>query len=239
MNMKIGVFQDLHANLPALKKAIEICRINDCEKIFHVGDLIGIGPYPKECLELSLSIKEMEFIMGNHDYLYPFGIPDTMSAEEKKHQEWTHEQIGNFYKTSVQKWPFIKEIELSGQRKITLQHYGIDKKTNWFKDHIAVPDESDLDRLFDGNNANIIFYGHNHMASDITGNCRYVNLGSAGCFTKAEVRIGILKISETALNLEKLSVPYDDNGFMEEFEIRQVPAREFIKKHFISRNQEL
>ena len=32
--MKIGVFQDLHANLPALKKAIEICRINDCEKYF-------------------------------------------------------------------------------------------------------------------------------------------------------------------------------------------------------------
>jgi predicted phosphodiesterase len=236
MNMNIGVFQDVHANLPALKKAIEIFRMNDCEKIFHVGDLIGIGPYPKECLELSLSIEEMEFIMGNHDYLYPFGIPNLLSAEEKAHQEWTHLQIGNSYKAVVQKWPFVKHIELSNQRKIIFQHYGVDEKTKWFKAHIAAPNETDLDRLFDYNKADIIFYGHNHVSSDITGMCRYVNLGSAGCFSKAEVRIGILKISDDELNLEKLSVPYDDDGFMEEFEIREVPAREFIKKNFISRS---
>ncbi len=235
--MKIGVFQDLHANLPALKKAIEIFRIYHCEKMVHVGDLIGIGPYPKECLELSLATREMEFIMGNHDYLYPFGIPKLMSDEEKKHQEWTHQQIGDSYQSYVQSWPFSKEIELGNNRSITFQHYGFDKKTNWFKEYIDNPNSSDLDELFDGYRSDIIFYGHNHLASDINGKCRYVNLGSAGCYNKPEVRIGILEVLDIELNLTKLSVPYDDDGFMEEFEIRNVPARAFIKKNFVTRSQ--
>lgn len=235
--MKIGIFQDLHANLPALKKAIEIFTEYECTKIIHVGDLIGIGPYPKECLELALSIKEMEFIMGNHDYLYPYGIPKSISEEEKIHQEWTHRQIGDSYKNNIKLWPFVKELKLSNNRIITFQHYGIDEKTNWFKEHIENPNAADLNEMFTGINSDIIFYGHNHVASDVNGNSRYVNLGSAGCFNKAEVRIGIMDVLDIELNLLKLSVPYDDDGFMEAFEIRNVPAREFIKKNFVSRNQ--
>jgi predicted phosphodiesterase len=210
--MKLGIFQDVHANLPALKKAVEVFRAIDCKKIFHVGDLIGIGPYPKECLDFSFSIHEMEFIMGNHDYWYPYGIPKLMQGEEEAHQKWTHEQIGELYKSDVQKWPFIKEFELSNKRKITFQHYGFDEKTNWFKAHITNPNESDLDTLFEGNNSDIIFYGHNHSASDIIGHCRYVNLGSAGCFNKPEVRLGILEVSETTLKLEKFSFAYNDES---------------------------
>ena len=174
--------------------------------------------------------------MGNHDYLYPHGIPKLMSSDEKKHQEWTHMQIGESYKTNVQKWPFIKIMELSNQRNITFQHYGFDKETNWFKDHITEPSEDDLDKMFKGDNSKIIFYGHNHEASDLIGNCRYINLGSAGCYNKSEVRIGILNVSDFELNIEKYSIPYDDNGLMEEYEIRKVPARDFIKKKFITRN---
>lgn len=233
--MKIGIFQDLHANLPALKKAIEVFKMYNCEKIFHVGDLIGIGPYPKECLELSLSIKEMEFLMGNHDYLYPNGITNLISEEEKKHQEWTHTQLGDSYKSQVKNWPFTKVIELSKNRSITFQHYGFDERTNWFKEYIADPNEFDLNEMFDGNNSDIVFYGHNHIASDIIGNCRYVNLGSAGCFNKPEVRIGVLEVLNHEFNLIKLSIPYEDDGFMEEFEVRNVPAKEFIKKNFVSR----
>jgi len=234
-NMTLGIFQDLHANLPALEKAIQLFRFHRCEKIIHVGDLIGIGPFPKECLELSLSIKEMELIMGNHDYLYPHGIPESMNEDEKKHQEWTHSQIGDIYKTNVREWPFIKSMELTNQRDITFQHYGFDNSTNWFKEHIAEPNEDDLDKMFEGTKSDIIFYGHNHQASDIVGKSRYVNLGSAGCHFTPEVRVGILYVSDTKMNLEKYSGPYDDNKFMEAFEIRKVPARDFIKKKFILR----
>lgn len=62
-------------------------------------------------------------------------------------------------------------------------------------------------------------------------------MGSAGCYNKQEVRIGILEVFDLELNLTKLSGPYDDDGFMEEFEIRNVPARAFIKKNVVTRSQ--
>ena len=46
-------------NLPALRKVISFFRKQGCDQIYHVGDLIGIGPHPKECMEFALSISEL------------------------------------------------------------------------------------------------------------------------------------------------------------------------------------
>ncbi len=238
--MKIGIFQDAHANLPAFKKAIEIFKQHNCSKIYHVGDLIGIGPHPKEVFELANSIKELELIMGNHDYWFAFGIPipqpKYMSDEEVEHQKWNHKQIGEEKRIIVQSWKFVVELELEHKRKITFMHYGYDEKTNWFRDYVKVPNREKLDVLFKGVDSEIIFYGHNHEASDIRGKSRYVNLGSSGCYNKSEVRLGVLEVKENSLILKKLSVEYNDNGLMEDFEIRKVPARDFITNTFITRS---
>lgn len=237
--MKIGIFQDIHANLPAFKKAIEVFRKHNCSKIYHVGDLIGIGPHPKEVFELAHSIEELELIMGNHDYWFAFGIPvpqpKLMSDEEVEHQKWNHLQIGEENRIIAQSWKFVIELKLVNDRSITFMHYGYDAKTNWFRGFVKTPNSENLDHLFRGVNSDIIFYGHNHDTSDIQGNSRYVNLGSAGCYDRPEARLGILEVTEDDLILEKLSITYDDDGLMEDFELRKVPAREFITKAFLTR----
>lgn len=232
--MKIGIFQDVHANLPAFKKAIHFFRENECSKIFHVGDLIAIGPYPKEVMELALTIEELVFVMGNHDYWFAYGVPESKEKVEKAHQIWTHQQIGEEFKSIVQQWNFVEELNVHN-RKIRFQHYGIDDDARWFKDFVLPVERAGLDKLFDGIDAEIIFYGHNHESSDVQGNSRYVNLGSAGCHDKPEVRLGILEIDEDKLVLDKFSLAYNDDGLMEAFDIREVPARDFIRKTFIKR----
>ena len=232
--MKIGIFQDIHANLPAFKRAIDFFRENECSKIFHVGDLVGVGPYPKEVFQLSLRIEELVFIMGNHDYWFAYGVPESKEKVERAHQIWTHQQIGEEFKAIVQQWNFVEELTIQG-RKIRFQHYGIDEDARWFKHFLNPVHPSGLDELFEGIDAEIIFYGHNHEASDVQGKARYVNLGSAGCHDKPEVRLGILEINEDELVLEKFSLPYNDNGLMEAFDVREVPARDFIRKTFIIR----
>lgn len=195
---------------------------------------------PKEVFELATSTPNMEFIMGNHDYWFAFGIPHPrpayMSEAELEHQQWNHAQIGEVNRNTVQKWKFVEEHQVAEAKKITFAHYGYDEKENWFKDFVKEPDQENMDHLFEGIDSDMIFYGHMHEPSDVTGNSRYVNLGSAGCHTKPEVRLGILEIEGNNLRLEKLAEPYDDDGLMEAFELRQVPAREFITKHFIVRN---
>lgn len=239
--MRIGIFQDIHANLPALKKSLEVFKEKKCDRIYHVGDLIGIGPHPKEVFELVNSLDNIVLIMGNHDYWFAYGIPfprpKLMSKEELAHQEWTHLQIGPDKRPIVKKWNFVEELKINERNKITFAHYGYDSSKNWFKNFIPKPTTADLDEMFNEFDSDIIFYGHNHDESDIQGSSRYINLGSTGCYSKAEVRLGILDIINNKVELAKITAPYDDSGLMEDFELRKVPARNFIKQNFITRDR--
>ena len=94
---------------------------------------------------------------------------------------WTHKQIDTKYRDMFKKWKFVEEMEFGEHKKIIFQHYGYDHEKQWFKPHIKFPSANNLDELFKEVESSIIFYGHNHLSSDITGKSRYVNLGSAGC----------------------------------------------------------
>ena len=236
--MKVGIFQDIHANLPALECALEFFESNNCELIYHVGDLIGIGPHPKEVVELARTIESMKFIMGNHDHWYAFGIPipipSYMNADEFAHHKWVHDQLGNGHIEFFQSWKFSEELQLVND-KVIFEHYALIDTKQWFKQHIKYPIASQLDKHFEYLEGTTIFYGHNHLASDIVGRNHYVNLGSAGCFEKAEARIAILDSTGDKNEITKFSIPYDDSGLIEAYEERKVPAREFILKAFINR----
>jgi predicted phosphodiesterase len=64
--MKIAILSDIHGNLPALTKVMEHLQTVDHDVKACLGDLVGYGPYPNECVEIVL--KEFNYIiMGNHD----------------------------------------------------------------------------------------------------------------------------------------------------------------------------
>ena len=52
--MKVGIISDIHCNLDALKIALKEFDNENIDKIIFAGDVIGIGPYPKECMDLFL-----------------------------------------------------------------------------------------------------------------------------------------------------------------------------------------
>jgi predicted phosphodiesterase len=73
--MKIAVITDAHANLPALKAALSSIKEEGCEKIYHVGDAIAIGPYPAETVDLIFETKNIKCVVGNHELYYLKGFP--------------------------------------------------------------------------------------------------------------------------------------------------------------------
>ena len=95
--MKIVVIADVHANLPALKAVLNTICEEGYDAVFHVGDAIGIGPYPAETLDLLLNTSNAHLIMGNHDDWFINGLPEPqpewMSDGEVEHQHWTHAQV--------------------------------------------------------------------------------------------------------------------------------------------------
>lgn len=94
--MKIGVITDIHSNLPALKAVKERLYELNCNQIICCGDIIGIGPYPEETVQLIMSIPNLIVVRGNHEKYLLEGMPsaypnkERMSLEEMKHHKWEH-----------------------------------------------------------------------------------------------------------------------------------------------------
>ncbi len=227
--MKIAVVTDLHANLPALRCALDAIRREGFDLIYHCGDVIGIGPHPAECLDLLLNTKNVRFIMGNHDAFFAFGIPPEMSAGEN--DRWTHSQLSPSLRVLMADWPFVETQVFEGV-EVAFVHYGLQPSGRDFLGIVPRPTPPDLDGLFAGLPAHVLFYGHHHLASDLSGLARYVNPGSLGCFDRAIARYSILECRNRQFRLEHRAVPYADGGLFADFERRGVPERDFIYKAF-------
>ena len=64
--MRIALITDIHANLPALRTALESVRRHSPDRILSLGDQINLGPCPRETLEL-LARHDVTCLHGNHE----------------------------------------------------------------------------------------------------------------------------------------------------------------------------
>ena len=233
--MRIAVLTDAHGNLPALQVALAALRREGCDAIFHTGDAIGIGPCPAECLDLLLDTPRVRPVMGNHDAWFSFGLPDPrpswMSDGELKHQRWVHSCLDPALRTVVGGWPYLIQEVCEGVR-ISFVHYGLRESQRGFVPAIKNPDSADLDGIFSSLKSDIVFYGHEHSASDLAGRARYVNPGSLGCHTEPIARFAMLTCRKNRYKLKMYRIPYDDRALFEQFERRAVPERDFIYQAF-------
>jgi predicted phosphodiesterase len=63
--MRVLVISDIHANLAALTAVLEDAgKVN---AVWCLGDVIGYGPDPNECVELIKEQKNLSCLLGNHD----------------------------------------------------------------------------------------------------------------------------------------------------------------------------
>jgi len=63
--MRIAVISDIHSNLEALNSVLD--EIKDVEIILCIGDIVGYGPRPNECIDITKE-KCKYVIQGNHDF---------------------------------------------------------------------------------------------------------------------------------------------------------------------------
>ena len=54
MQEKIALISDVHANLEALKAVLMDIKNHNIKTIYSLGDVIGLGNHPRECLKLIL-----------------------------------------------------------------------------------------------------------------------------------------------------------------------------------------
>lgn len=66
---KIAILADIHSNLAALEAVFEdMDREGPIDRVVCLGDVVGYGPQPKECLDLLLTrVAPKDIILGNHE----------------------------------------------------------------------------------------------------------------------------------------------------------------------------
>ena len=88
----IAFISDIHANLAALNAVLaDIDSLGTVERIFCLGDVVGYGPQPRECIDLVASRCKL-ILMGNHEHALLYGAYG-FHAAAKRAIDWTRDTL--------------------------------------------------------------------------------------------------------------------------------------------------
>ncbi|MSQ90628.1 MAG: metallophosphoesterase [Phycisphaerales bacterium] len=89
--MRTALISDIHSNLSALETVLADIDTKKVDRILSLGDIVGYGPDPKECVDLVAKRCDWS-LMGNHD----FGVlyePTNFNASAEAAAYWTRRQL--------------------------------------------------------------------------------------------------------------------------------------------------
>lgn len=227
--IKIGIFSDLHANLPAIKAIMEKFTSEGCSEIYCLGDIIDIGPYPRETLKYLSQYNNIVYINGNHELYNLNGVPKELYGKYEYiamslHSDWTRTQLKNFPTQTFSTQPTELYVQLYGT-KLYFVHWPLLNSCEQYpyKKVIKTPTSQQLSSLFDGVDADIIFYGHNHQALvKKIDNVTYVNPGSAGVSNNSKVSCCIVTVYENGkYEIQSYQVEYPRSEVLKGFMSKQ------------------
>ncbi|MEO8955678.1 MAG: metallophosphoesterase family protein [Ktedonobacteraceae bacterium] len=155
--MRYAVFTDIHANLEAMEAVLakidELAKEKPIDAIWFLGDLVGYGPNPNECIN-ELRKRTEVIIAGNHDWAAVGKIDlEDFSAAARISAEWTAEQLTEENKTFLANLP--EHIELD---ECTLVH-GSPYGPLWE----YLTSEVLAERSFQHFSSRFCFVGHTHV----------------------------------------------------------------------------
>ena len=91
---RVALFSDVHGNLPAFEAVLADIREHDVHELWCLGDLVGYGAQPDECVALARESCDL-CLIGNHDLvvLDKLNIED-FSMNAALAAKWTKENVG-------------------------------------------------------------------------------------------------------------------------------------------------
>lgn len=222
--MRIALFSDIHANLPALQSFFEDVETRNIDAIYCLGDLVGYNIWPNEVVE-EIRKRKIPTIAGNYDFGIGRNSNDCGCAyktdEEKANGavsiSLTNELINDDNRAYLRTLPaHIKvEFQLNNDKLNLLLVHGSPRKINeyLFEDRA----EKSMVRIMQDADADIMCFGHTHKPYHRTFKTsdndqphfrHAINLGSIGKPKDSDNRGSyvILNISENTSVVDRESV---------------------------------
>ena len=234
--MKIALFSDIHANLPALEAFLADVDSRKPDFIYCLGDLVGYNIWPNEVVD-EIRKRNIPTIAGNYDFGIGRNIPECGCAyktdEEKANGSvsisFTNEIMKDEQRQYLRTLPaHIKvEFQLNEDKLNLLLVHGSPRKINEYL--FEVRDEKSMLRIMADADADIMCFGHTHkpyhriMNSGSEGQNHFrhaINIGSVGKPKDGDNRGGyvMLTINDNSSISDKDSLQVEFIRFEYDFE---------------------
>lgn len=243
--MRIGIISDIHGNIDAFRAVLAEFNRRQVDKYIYLGDLIGMGLHPEECVQLVMQLKDkfLGIVHGNHENYLFYGLPlhnhsdpnrEVIPQETIDYFKWNHGLLSPESVAFLKSLPDEQTIETDGA-KIFLTHYPIAEGRKYRKFYYT-PSLAECEEIFAGFDADVYLFGHTHcMDEQHSDKKHYINPGCTGCPSEVDAApAGILDINNGQINYEHINVAYDTNKVVDELRaiIPQYPFAEYVIQDF-------
>jgi predicted phosphodiesterase len=151
--LKYGIFGDIHGNLEALEAVLADMEEQGVTHPLCLGDLVGYGANPAECLEVVRAMG-CPVVRGNHDDLVTMGkAPDSFSDAAKESLSYARRCLDPGQLNFLRRLPMIW-----AEDPITLVHATLDGPEGW--GYISTRLEAQTSFLYQ--KTPLCFVGHTH-----------------------------------------------------------------------------
>ena len=231
---RIAVFSDIHGNVPVLEAIIKDINSNNVDEIICLGDTLGLGPMPGECIDLIID-NNINMVLGNHELYYLRGtsIDEDMTDYEKSHHAWIRSKLNNKHFDFLSKCPLIIEKNINN-KLISFQHFLLKDNTKYnypFRSLLLLKNNK-LEQELLRTKYDYMFFGHEHKPFEIEKENRYFYcVGSSGCNKSNITSYIILEIDDNIKVIRK-EIEYNRKLFEEILNNSDYPEIKNISKHF-------
>ena len=204
--VKRAVISDIHGNLEALQAVLADIDGQQIDELVCLGDIIGYGPNPCECLDLVIRRAKWT-ILGNHDQAALFD-PDGFNPVALRAIYWTRDRLDQGPGGTTQinrRWDFLGELPRSRADGDYLFVHGSPRDpTNEYVFPEYIFDTRKMESLF-SKVQKYCFMGHTHLPGVFTTGCEFVTPEECShCFQLSNEKVMV--------NVGSVGQPRDDDN---------------------------
>ena len=204
--MKRAVISDIHGNLEALQAILKDIQAQGVDEIVCLGDIIGYGPNPCECLDLVIQRAKWT-ILGNHDQAALFD-PEGFNPVALRAIYWTRDRLDEGPGGAQQinrRWDFLGELPRQRSEGDWMFVHGSPRDpTNEYVFPEYIFHQAKMEILFARVNK-YCFMGHTHLPGVFTTACEFVTPEECNYVFK-------LSNEKVLVNVGSVGQPRDDDN---------------------------
>lgn len=168
-----ALISDIHSNLEGLQAVLEDIEKHNIKEIYCLGDIVGYGPNPRECVDLVMSCKMV--LLGNHDQGAMFD-PEGFNPSAERAIFWTRAQLEvptENRQKKERRWEFLAERPRSFRENGFMFVHG--SARNPLNEYVFPEDiynQRKMERIF-ALVERYCFQGHTHVPGIFTENLQF------------------------------------------------------------------